>query len=57
MLSQESDTNSEVIAENFLEQKIDSSSFIQKFLQERKVSLSMVNYIPVYISTNYSDLV
>jgi hypothetical protein len=36
-LCQDADINSETIAEDFLNEKLESSSFIQKFLQERKV--------------------
>lgn len=36
-LSQEADTNSDVLADDFLERKMDGSTFLQKFLQERKV--------------------
>ncbi|XP_003389105.1 PREDICTED: vacuolar protein sorting-associated protein 37A-like [Amphimedon queenslandica] len=36
-LSQETDTNSDIIADDFLEQKMDCSSYLQKFLQERKL--------------------
>jgi hypothetical protein len=36
-LCQDADINSETIAEDFLNEKLESSSFIQKFLQERKL--------------------
>ena len=47
-LSQDADTESEITAEDFLDQKIDLSTFLGKYLQERKVldlMFDVVKYI------------
>ena len=46
-VSQEADTNSDIIAEDFLSNKMESSTFLQTYLRERKVGV--VDHTPLYI--------
>lgn len=38
-MTQEADTESEIIAEDFLDQKSDAASFVQAYIQQRKVMI------------------